>query len=128
MPVTDNSYLHQRPLIDPLRISKIIHNTKQDPKPRNQDTIVHSRGIHLPRRRPKAEEDDNEHIQASDDIDGDAQRAREAERAPGQIDGSLGADGFALGDDFGVGFVGGGEGDGAGATAPEEKTGGEEVG
>ena len=120
--------LHQRTLVDPLRIGEIIHDAEQNPEARDQDTVIHRRGVDLPRRRPEAEEDDDEHVQAPDDVDGDARGARQAEGSPGQVDGALGADGFALGDDLGAGFVDGRQGDGARATAPEEETGGEEVG
>lgn len=65
---------------------EIVGYTKQDDSPKDQDAIIHEYRSCWRRRWPKAEEDDNDHEHAGNDVYCNAQRRLDPKRAPVQTD------------------------------------------
>jgi len=99
---------------------EIIHHRKNHHGAKHQGAEIHRLRRHRCGGRPETEENHNDHESAGDGVGDDAEDPWNAEGAPDEL-GAGGVDGL-------VGEVCGGEGDGAGAAAPEEDGAGDEVG
>ena len=77
-----DSKLHHRPDVKPSRVQKVIDDGKGNDGACNQNAVIHRLCRRRRHGRPETEEEDDEHIHASEGVDHDAEDAGHSPRAP----------------------------------------------